>query len=83
MGFPQTRIRARALYKRLQEKIVLEDCPCVFLTVENNLCGKKYSLRGMEMLRDESSISSARPDLTKGRCFVGFERGRGMRLADF
>jgi peptide/nickel transport system substrate-binding protein len=48
--------KARALYKRLQEKIVLEDCPWVFLTVENNLCGKKSALRGMEMLRDEQYI---------------------------
>jgi len=48
--------KARALYKRLQEKIVLEDCPWIFLHVENNLCGKKVGLHGMEMLRDEQYI---------------------------
>jgi ABC-type transport system substrate-binding protein len=48
--------KARALYKRLEEKIVLEDCPWVFLTVENNLCGKKSALHGMVMLRDEQYI---------------------------
>ena len=48
--------KAAALYKRLQQKIVVEDCPWIFLHVENLLCGKKSSLKGMMMLPTESYL---------------------------
>lgn len=48
--------KAKAIYKRLQEKIVLEDCPWVFLHIDNMICGCKSALRGMEMLRDDQYV---------------------------
>ncbi len=50
------RDKAAELYKKIQQTVVVEDCPWIFLHADNNICAKKSSLQGMLMTPDEQYL---------------------------